>query len=145
MKNKQEKIRILVLHGPNLNLLGLRSARLGTRATLDKVNRALRREVRNTAFELKIFQTNSESAASIIIQRNRNKAAGILLAPESWRHGAYVLADTLDLIGLPLITVYFQPPQKTVFSSQGESIHTDPVGAYLAALEQMMTLLKRRS
>ncbi len=145
MKNEQNSIRILVLHGPNLNLLGLRSAGQGHRVTLDKVNRALRREVRNSVFELKILQTNSESAGSIFLQRNRNKAAGILLAPESWHHSGYVLADTIELIGLPLVTVYLQPPHKTVFNSLGEVINANPIEAYLSALKKMASLLECES
>lgn len=143
MKNEQNSIRILVLHGPNLNLLGLRSALLGHRITLDKVNRALRRMVRDTVFELKILQTNSESAGSAFLQRNRNKAAGILLAPESWHHSGYVLADTIELIGLPLVTVYLQSHQKSVFNSLGEVINADPIEAYLLALKKLTTLLVR--
>ena len=51
-------MKILVLQGPNLNLVGVKSAQAGKRVTLDKINKTLRREVINTEIELKIFQTH---------------------------------------------------------------------------------------
>ena len=47
-------MKILVLQGPNLNLIGVKSAQSGNKITLDKINKALRLDVRNTEFELKI-------------------------------------------------------------------------------------------
>ena len=77
-------MKILVLQGPNLNLLGVKSAQQGERLTLDKLNKALRKHVRNTAVELKILQTHKEYIALNFIQRNRNQADGLLLIPMSW-------------------------------------------------------------
>ncbi len=141
MQNNQENIRIVVLHGPNLNLLGLRSARLGTRVTLDKVNRALRREVRNSGFELKILQTDSEAKAVRFIQRNRNKAKGLILIPQAWQHSGHVLADTIDLIRIPFVTVYFRQPGQTIFKGLEEIVNEDPQRAYQSALKELMKLI----
>ena len=52
---------ILILHGPNLNLLGLKSSESGEKLTLDKVNRAIRLHVRNKDIDLKIIQTHKMS------------------------------------------------------------------------------------
>ena len=52
-------MKILVLQGPNLNLIGVKPAQSGKKITLDKINKAIRFEVRKTESELKIFQTNN--------------------------------------------------------------------------------------
>ena len=51
---------ILILHGPNLNLLGLKASKLKTRLTLDKVNRAIRKHVRGKEITLKLLQPHKE-------------------------------------------------------------------------------------
>ncbi len=100
-------MNILILQGPNLNLLGLKSSKTGNQLTLDKVNRGLRYHVRNTDIELKIFQTHKLEKVITLIQRNRNWADGILIAPMAWAHYEYVLKETLDLIDLPFIEIHF--------------------------------------
>ena len=67
---------ILILQGPNLNLLGKKSAEIGDSITLNKLNRAIRLHVRNTKIKLKIIQTHKEYNALNVIQRNRNQAKG---------------------------------------------------------------------
>ena len=66
-------MNILILHGPNLNLVGKISAKLGDKITLDKINTSLRRHVRNTETTLKIYQTHKVYQAINFIQRNRIK------------------------------------------------------------------------
>ena len=75
---------ILILHGPNLNLVGLKSAKAGEKLTLDKINRAIRLYVRKKDINLKIIQTHKEYIAINFIQRNRNSASGLVIAPTSW-------------------------------------------------------------
>ena len=87
-------MQILVLCGPNLNLLGLVSRHTGARLTLDRLNRALRRRAAELQVEVKIFQQQSEVGASKIVQRQRNKAAGILLVPGIWARTGYLVRQT---------------------------------------------------
>ena len=77
-------MNILILHGPNLNLVGKISAKQGDKITLDKINTGLRRHVRDSEITLKIFQTHKVYQAINFIQRNRNWANGLLFAPMSW-------------------------------------------------------------
>ena len=67
------KMKILVLYGPNLNLLGLWAASRNKTITLDKLNRHIRRYIRNKNIDLKIIQTNEEAKAISYIQNNRKK------------------------------------------------------------------------
>ncbi len=92
---------ILVIHGPNMNLIGLRIKNI----TLDKLNNHLRNTARMKHLKLRIFQTNEESKAANILQRYRKKVSGIILFPGPWQQSGYVLQDTLELINLPFVTV----------------------------------------
>tara|TARA_B100000989_G_scaffold168083_1_gene125754 strand:+ start:137 stop:565 length:429 start_codon:yes stop_codon:yes gene_type:complete len=98
---------ILILHGPNLNLLGLKSSDSGENLTLDKVNRAVRLHVRNKDINLKILQTHKEYIAINFIQRNRNSATGLVVIPTSWAKYNQTLLETIKVCNLPTSTVYF--------------------------------------
>ena len=98
---------ILILHGPNLNLLGLKSSKSGEKLTLDKVNRAIRLHVRNKNIKLKIIQTHKEYIAINFIQRNRNSATGLVVIPTSWAKYNQTLVETIKVCSLPTSAVYF--------------------------------------
>ena len=98
---------ILILHGPNLNLLGLKSSKSGEKLTLNKVNRAIRLHVRNKDIKLKIIQTHKEYIAINFIQRNRNSATGLVVIPTSWAKYNQTLLETIKVCNLPTSTVYF--------------------------------------
>ena len=139
-------MKILVLQGPNLNLVGVKSAQTGKRITLDKINRSLRREVRNTEIELKIFQTHKIYMAISFLQRNRNTASGILIAPMAWAKYEFSLLETLELIQLPVVQVILE---KTVDESQSilssiaiDSVHSDDsILAFKNGLKSLMNHL----
>ena len=71
--------KILILQGPNLNLLGHKSSILGERLTLSKLNKAIRSKTNHHDVELKFLQTHKSFQAVNFLQRNRNKANGLLL------------------------------------------------------------------
>ena len=100
-------MNILVLQGPNLNLLGLKSANVGDSLTLDKFNRAIRIHVRNTKIKLKIIQTHKEYIALNFIQRNRNQAKGLVIIPTSWAKYNQTILETITLSNLPTAAIYF--------------------------------------
>ena len=99
---------ILILHGPNLNLLGLKSSESGEKLTLDKVNRAIRLHVRNKDIKLKIIQTHKEYIAINFIQRNRNSATGLVVIPTSWAKYNQTILETIKVCNLPTSAVYFR-------------------------------------
>ena len=101
-------MNILIVQGPNLNLVGLRSAKSGEQVTLDKINRSLRQQANKRPEELtlKILQTHKIEKAITTIHRNRNWANGIILAPMAWARYEYALRDCLDTIAMPTIEVF---------------------------------------
>ena len=98
---------ILILQGPNLNLIGLKSYESKKKLTLDKVNRAIRLHVRNKDINLKIIQTHKEYIAINFIQRNRNSAKGLVVIPTSWAKYNQTLLETINVCKLPTAAVYF--------------------------------------
>ena len=102
---KTTKHKILVIHGPNMNLLGLKTRGDGGRITLDKLNRHLRKIARKTGLSLTIIQTNDESRAVNHLQAQRKKIKGILLFPGPWQKSGHVIKETLEILSTPCITV----------------------------------------
>ena len=127
-------MKILILHGPNMNLLGIRSSKIGTKVTLDKVNRALRIQIRKKDIELKIFQTHNEAKAVTFLHRNRNKAQGLVFSPGAWYQSGYVIKDTLDLIKIPYNTVCFEKNDSMLFPAELNVGDENPIEAYIKSL-----------
>ena len=100
-------MNILFLQGPNLNLLGVKSSHLEEKLTLDKLNREVRRNSEKFDLKLKFLQTHKEFQAINFLQRNRNWANGIILIPTSWAYNNFTLLETIKLINLKTISVYF--------------------------------------
>ena len=103
-------MKILVLQGPNLNLLGIKSSKIDQKLTLDKLNRAIRLHVRNDNIKLKIIQTHKEYIALNFIQRNRKIAKGLVITPTSWAKYNQTLLETINLSGLPTASIYHDKP-----------------------------------
>lgn len=144
-------MRILTLQGPNLNLIGVRSAQLGERITLDKINTRLRRRARRLEVELKILQTQKIDRALAFLQRNRNWADGALVAPMAWARYEYTLKDTLTLIKIPTVQVLFKdqyqsgidPAVSILTEGTLATVEDDPAAAFILALERLVDHLQR--
>jgi 3-dehydroquinate dehydratase-2 len=99
-------MKIMVIHGPNLPLMGKVSVATGTRLTLDKINKALRKRASEINLELKIFQLYSEEDILKTISRRRNEIAGIIISPGALSQTAYGLRELLAILRIPTIEVY---------------------------------------
>ena len=105
MTQRYKPKKILIIQGPNMNLLGLRFKNTKTKITLDKLNAHLQKTAKKHKIKLVIIQTNDESKATTTIQRQRKKICGILLFPGPWQQSGFVLKDTMELLKIPYITI----------------------------------------
>ena len=101
------KMKIMILHGPNLNLLGSRETDLYGRKTLDDINESLRRRAEELGVEIQEnLQTNSESALVERIQAAQGKIDGIVINPAAYTHTSIALRDALLATGIPFVEVH---------------------------------------
>ncbi len=98
--------KILVVHGPNLQLLGSREVAVYGKVTLKEINAALEREARERGVELVIEQSNHEGAIVDRVGGGVKEFAGILINPAAYTHTSVAIRDALAACGLPAVEVH---------------------------------------
>jgi len=99
-------MRILVINGPNLNMLGKREPERYGETTLKTIEQALTERGKSLGCELAFFQSNHEGALIDFIQKEATQADGIVINPGALTHYGYSLHDTLVDSGLPVVEVH---------------------------------------
>ena len=99
-------MNILVLHGPNLNLLGEREPAVYGTQTLAGLNRLLRARARKLGVTLKIFQSNHEGRLIDLLCAHRRWARGLVFNPGAYTHYSYALRDAVSAAGVPTVEVH---------------------------------------
>ncbi len=99
-------MKILVLHGPNLNLLGEREPEVYGRTTLAEIDARLREQGAKRSVDVESFQSNHEGALLDRIQAARRTHEGIIINPGGLTHTSVALRDALVSSGLPVVEVH---------------------------------------
>lgn len=99
-------MKILVIHGPNLDLLGKREPDIYGQITLDKINKELEKEAKTRQTEIKIVQSAHEGEIVEEIGKAGQWADGILINPAAYTHTSVAIRDALLAVGLPAVEVH---------------------------------------
>jgi 3-dehydroquinate dehydratase-2 len=99
-------VRVLVLHGPNLNLLGTREPHLYGTTTLAEIDAELARRATERGAELRSVQSNNEGALVDEIQRAKGWADAIVINPGAYSHTSLALRDALEAVAIPTVEVH---------------------------------------
>jgi 3-dehydroquinate dehydratase-2 len=98
---------ILVLHGPNLNLLGTREPEVYGRVTLDEINTKLAAQAQKNGAKLAAYQSNTEGALVERVQQARADGTDfIIINPAAYTHTSVALRDALAAVAIPFVEVH---------------------------------------
>ena len=106
MTGEKTDFEFLVLHGPNLNLLGRREPETYGHTTLAQINERLALEAERLGVKLRFLQSNSEGALIDAIQAAMDWADGVLMNPGGYTHTSVALRDAIAGTGLPTVEVH---------------------------------------
>ena len=108
MNEKEYKLtNVLILHGPNLNLLGIREPEVYVNITLDDINRNLEKLAENDGVKIDFFQSNAEFALIDRVQLTMTDGTDfIIINPAAYTHTSVALRDALAAVKVPFIEVH---------------------------------------
>ena len=97
---------VLVIHGPNLNLLGTREPEIYGSQTLSDINQQLQQSAQSRGIQLDTFQSNHEGAIVEEIHRARGKYNAIIINPAAFTHTSVAIRDALAGVDIPFVEVH---------------------------------------
>jgi 3-dehydroquinate dehydratase-2 len=99
-------VKFLVVHGPNLNLLGTREPEIYGTATLDDVNHTIQSAAKELDVEVEIHQTNDEGRFIDLVQSAIGHVDGALVNPGAYAHTSRAIADAIRSVSFPVVEVH---------------------------------------
>jgi len=145
-------MQILVLHGPNLNLLGTREPEVYGRESLEDINRRLASEAAKRSVQIACFQSNHEGALIDRIHLAKEEGvSGIIINPGAYTHTSIALRDAISGVAIPTVEVHLSNIHAREAFRHHSYIAAVAVGqvcgfgsaGYLLALDGLLSTLKR--
>jgi len=145
-------LKIGIINGPNLNMLGKRDQKIYGNLTLEEMNCKIKSFAENEGIELVIMQSNFEGEIIEFIQQNSSKLNGLVINPAAYTHYSYAIADALRDCSIPVVEVHFS----NIFSREdfrGKSVTASAcIGqiagfgyqSYILAIHALQDLLKKK-
>ena len=149
MESDKSQPKVLVIHGPNLNMLGKREPDIYGTATLETINSNLEELGKRLGLELETFQSNHEGAIIEKVQEAAKIQNGIIINPAAFTHTSIAIRDALLLLDIPVIemhlsNIYKREPfrHKSMISDVvAGQISGFGINGYMMALEAMAKLI----
>lgn len=105
-------MKILVLNGPNLNMLGIREPDIYGRRTYRDLADLIRKHARETGVFAAVYQTNSEGALVTAVQKAYGRYDGLVINPAAYTHTSVALLDAVKAVGIPTVEVHISDVSK---------------------------------
>ena len=105
-------VKILVINGPNINMLGIREPEIYGKGTLADLEKMIREKARACGIEVELFQSNHEGAIVDKIQDAYQNTEGIVINPAAYTHTSVAILDAIKAVGIPTVEVHISDPDK---------------------------------
>lgn len=105
-------MKILVINGPNLNMLGVREKNLYGDKSYSALIKLIKQSAKSRAVKVKCFQSNYEGAIVTAIQKALNKYDGIIINPGAYTHTSVAILDALKAVNIPTVEVHITDVNK---------------------------------
>ncbi|TES91997.1 MAG: type II 3-dehydroquinate dehydratase [Desulfobacteraceae bacterium] len=106
MEQSKDNRQVLIIHGPNLNMLGKREPEIYGKTTLDEINSMLEEHGKRLGIAVETFQSNHEGAIVDKIQEAAKAQKGIIINPAAYTHTSVAIRDALLLLDIPVIEIH---------------------------------------
>ncbi|TET48760.1 type II 3-dehydroquinate dehydratase [Candidatus Aerophobetes bacterium] len=146
-------IHILIIHGPNIDLLGMRERNIYGKMSLSRLNQLIRERAKNLGVEVKISQSNHEGDIVSLIGKSKNWADAIIINPAAYTHTSVAIRDAILAVKIPTIEVHLS----NIYQREAFRQRSLTAGAclglilglgsqsYLLALEGAVNIIKEKS
>ncbi len=106
MPDNAKHLKILVIHGPNLNMLGMREPEIYGHQSLEEINEALRAQAKQLGLAVETFQSNHEGEMVDQIQQAHDTFDGIIINPAAYTHTSVAIRDALSMLTIPIVEIH---------------------------------------
>lgn len=137
-------LKIGIINGPNLNMLGKRDQKIYGNLTLEEINHKIESFAKKENIELTIKQSNFEGEIIEFIQQNSSKLNGLIINPAAYTHYSYAIADALRDCPIPVVEVHLS----NIFSREdfrGKSVTTSACIGQIAGFGYQSYILAIRA
>ena len=144
--------KILVIHGPNLNLLGTREKDVYGELTIDEINTSLKKLAKENKIDIDIVQSNHEGDIVELIGKSKKEVDAILINPAAYTHTSVAIRDAISGTSIPTVEVHlsniyareeFRHTSLTAPVAQGQ-VTGFGLDSYLLGLVAAISLTKKR-